>query len=417
MRSFVLGILICASSQLMAQHEVTAVEFEGLRRTKEFLLNRFITTAPGSVVDTNQLNTDVQAIRNSQLFSEVDYDLIHADSGTTVVFTCKERFTVLPIINFGGVKDNFFVRVGFTDYNWLGRAGRFSASYMYYDRHSFSSSMWLPYIGGGNYGLSLNLDKYSTIEPLFFQEGTVFYEYDNRAIELLGFREFEQNHYLLAGGTFFNERYEKYAPRDYLSSPGPQEQETNKYLVKLVHFIQKVDYYYQYLDGFSNLVFFENVWTPSQNATFFKYVSETKYYRRIGGKGNFAARLKTGLSTNNTGPFAPFVLDSYVNIRGVGNRVDRGTGTIVINLEHRQTLWQPSWGAFQGVVFTDIGSWRLDGGNFGDFVDPNNVQTFFGFGARLVLNQLYSSVLRVDYGFDVNDLNRNGVVVGIGQYF
>jgi hypothetical protein len=48
--------------------------------------------------------------------------------------------------------------------------------------------------------------------------------------------------------------------------------------------------------------------------------------------------LRLGLSTNNESPFAPFSLDNNINLRGVGNAVDRGTGSIVFNTEYRYTL-------------------------------------------------------------------------------
>lgn len=401
----------------ICQNEIQKVEFLGLKKTKEFYIRKYLELSEGDLFDSVALKKDIQSMHNLQLFSSIKYDLTTTDSTVYITYELKEKITLLPITNFGGIRDNFYIQLGFSNYNWLGRGGRLSMYYMYYDRHSISTSMYIPYLGQTNYGLSINVNKYSTLEPLFFEEGTVFYEYDNKAIEILGVKEFKLNHTIAAGGTFFNETYNKNSALDYPNSPGPVHRNANKYLAKIVHDWRDIDYYYHYLNGLSNYTFLENVWTAGIKATFVKFVNETKYYRRVGASGNLAGRFKVGLSTNDVGPFAPFVLDSYVNIRGVGNRVDRGTGTLILNLEYRQTVWQPSWGALQAVVFSDVGTWRLDGKPIYDLFDLNNAQTFVGFGGRLVLNQIYNSVLRFDFGIDFNDVDRNGIVVGLGQYF
>ncbi len=415
MRYLVLSLFL-VSLNLNAQTIVGEVKFDGLKKTKVSYLNRYLKLSKGAPFDSATLRSDVQSLENLQLFSEINYALSYDSNSVFIVYTVKEKLTLLPLINFGGIRDNFFLQLGFTNYNWLGKGGRLSSHYMYYDRHSFSLSMWLPYLFSSDYGVSINANKYSTLEPLFFEAGTVTYEYDNKAIEVLGVKEFKLNHTLSAGGTFFQETYRKYAPLDYAGSPGPGFRIANKYLAKVVHYLKNVDYYYHYLNGFSSFVFAERVWTVGETFQFYKIVTETSFYKRLGQKGNIAARLKFGVSSNNVGPFAPFVLDSYVNIRGVGNRVDRGTGVVVLNLEHRQTVWQPSWGAVQLVAFTDLGAWRQDRGTFGDFVDTDNWQTFGGVGARLVLNQVYNMILRADYGLDFKG-SRDGVVLGIGQYF
>ena len=85
---------------------------------------------------------------------------------------------------------------------------------------------------------------------------------------------------------------------------------------------------------------------------------------RFGHKGNLAMRLRLAISTNNETPFAPFVVDSHVNLRGVGNRIDRGTAQVVFNAEYRHTVYNLNRWAGQLVAFSDIGTWRNPGGTF-----------------------------------------------------
>jgi outer membrane protein insertion porin family len=131
--------------------------------------------------------------------------------------------------------------------------------------------------------------------------------------------------------------------------------------------------------------------------------------------GNLATRLRLGLSTNEDTPFAPFVLDSYLNIRGVGNRVDRGTGSIVTNLEYRHTIFDDRMFAAQAVGFIDFGTWRKPGGDFSDFSKTENMKAFGGLGLRVIYKRAFDTMLRIDYGYDYN--RSGGFVVGIGQYF
>jgi hypothetical protein len=51
-----------------------------------------------------------------------------------------------------------------------------------------------------------------------------------------------------------------------------------------------------------------------------------------------------------------FSLDNNLNLRGVGNIIDRGTGTIVLNSEFRKTFYEKMV-CTQGNAF-DSGTWR-----------------------------------------------------------
>ena len=127
--------------------------------------------------------------------------------------------------------------------------------------------------------------------------------------------------------------------------------------------------------------------------------------------------LRFGVSTNKDSPFVPFVLDNYINVRGSGNRVSRGTAEITINSEYRHTLWEHDLGAMQGVVFMDMSAWRPAAGHFSDmFEDKNNV-TFGGLGLRFYFRKFYNFIIRIDYGVSVTGNKSRGIVFGAGQYF
>jgi len=140
------------------------------------------------------------------------------------------------------------------------------------------------------------------------------------------------------------------------------------------------------------------------------------YYHRIGKRGNLANRLRLGLASNLDTPFAPFSVDNNLNVRGVGNTIDRGTGVIILNSEYRHTLIDKDWFILQSNVFVDAGSWRNPGGDFSDFSQDQNIRVFPGVGFRFIHKKIFNAIFRIDYGVGVTE-RANGIVFGIGQYF
>jgi hypothetical protein len=124
-----------------------------------------------------------------------------------------------------------------------------------------------------------------------------------------------------------------------------------------------------------------------------------------------------GLASNDKTPFAPFSVDNNVNIRGVGNIIDRGTGSIVLNTEYRYTVIDKSWFVLQGNAFVDAGSWRNPGGEFVDFVDSKNFRIYPGLGLRIMHKKIFNAIFRIDYGYGITKNASRGFVFGIGQYF
>ena len=124
-----------------------------------------------------------------------------------------------------------------------------------------------------------------------------------------------------------------------------------------------------------------------------------------------------GLATNSDTPFAPFSVDNNVNIRGVGNTIDRGTGVMVLNTEYRYTLFEKKWFVLQGNAFVDSGSWRNPGGDFGDFFNSENLRIYPGVGVRFIHKSIFNAILRIDYGVGITKDSTRGFVFGIGQYF
>ena len=128
-----------------------------------------------------------------------------------------------------------------------------------------------------------------------------------------------------------------------------------------------LNYNYQYVSGFANDLNLESVTTIGYDDFFYKILNISRLFFRLGGEGNLGFRLRLGISTNKDSPFVPFVLDNYINVRGSGNRVSRGTAEMTINSEYRHTLYdQYLHSIAQTTALSLIGKlhyipWQVDG--------------------------------------------------------
>jgi len=410
-----LSLLIAFS--LFSQSDIIKIKFTGIEKTQENYMRYFIQSKENIPFESLQVINDAQILRNLQLFKNVTYSVTDSANGKIINFHCPELFTFLPILNFGGVTDNFWVQIGALDYHWMGMGYTLGGYYRYYDRHSFSVYFKGPYLFNKQWGMSADIARFSTIEPAYFSEGVTDYNVDHWNLISNVIHNFSINNSMEFGGGYLYERYDKNEIRSGKSAPGPGFRDYHKILVKFLLKNKYINYNYQYLDGFSNELNLENVTTVGNYDLFWKILNISKVFFRPSVTGNLAFRLRLGISTNKNSPFVPFVLDNYVNVRGSGNRSSRGTAEVTLNMEYRQTLWEFYWGAVQGVTFMDMSAWRPAAGKFSDmFTDRYNV-TFGGIGIRFYFKKINNFIFRLDYGKSVTGNKGSGIVFGAGQYF
>jgi len=394
---------------------VTDIEFEGLKRSKEAYIRSNLLTKEGEIASDSLLEADVQRLKNLVSISNANYRKEDTDTTHTVIFSVDEVRTLLPILNAGGIEDNFFLQVGFADINWAGKGQQLSAVYQNTDRrHSGNIFYKVPRINNGNWGISSSASRFASREPLFFNEGTVIYNYNNDGVSLSGIKHLNYFQYIEFGGTYFVERYEKIENLNEVQAPDFLVQP--KWLGKFVFTHNKLNYDLFYLTGVNWTSNVTSVLNTLDNTLFLSFQFQAVMFKRTGRKGNWANRLRLGLASNNDSPFAPFVVDSHVNIRGVGNRIDRGTAQIIINSEYRHTLKEKKKWGFQSVIFSDLGTWRNPGGELKDLINPDQFRWFVGAGFRIIYHKIYGATLRIDYGLDLFKSSQRGFVIGLGQY-
>ena len=417
--ALLLGFLCLNIFAQNSEHIVVGeIEFEGLKRTKESYLYTFLQTAPEKTTTKESLENDVQQLKNIASIGHASYHVDTIKNKLRVTFKVEEVRTLLPILNFGGVEGNIWYRAGFSDINWRGKGQMLNAYYQNNDRrHSGQVYYRVPYFKNTTWGFSASLTKWASREPLFFSEGTVNYDYDNNSIALSAIKHFNLFKSLEFGVNYFVENYSKSEQQFLENPPGPDGLRQPKILTKTEYYQNNLNYHFFYLSGSDWRTTVQNVYNTLDASWFHSVQFQGRKFLRTKENGNLAFRLKMGISTNNDTPFAPFVADSHVNIRGVGNRIDRGTAQIILNAEYRHALFQSNRWAAQAVVFSDMGTWRKPGGELGDLLDSNQFRHFVGGGFRLIYQKIYGAVFRIDYGAELYDKKQRGVVIGLGQYF
>lgn len=401
-----------------AQELIEQIAFQGLQKTRVHFLKRFIQTEAGQAFNPELVASDEQSLRNLQIFSEVSSRLEMRDGKNTLVFVLEEQITRLPITNFGGITDNFWFQLGLNDYNWLGQGGYFGGYYQFYDRHTFKLFSLMPYLFGDRWGLSYVIGRQATLEPAYFSNGNIDFDVDRW--EVTGFARYEiyrnlstQNFWSLdIGGGYLNEIYVQ--PND-ANLNFPRRTQFDKIFLKTSLGHQHLNYFFHHVDGNAQQSTVEYVQTIDGDA-FWKWHNELRFFWHL-GRANPAVRILAGISTNTDSPFVPFVLDSYLNVRGSGNRVARGTSELTANIEHRQTLYEQNKWALEGVAFLDISAWRPGNAPLDEMFRRENVVSFAGAGFRLHWRRVYNFSLRLDYGINTSDSDQRGFVLGVGQYF
>lgn len=397
---------------------VSEVVVQGNKKTKESFIRSISVLKEGAVLDSLIIETDMNRLKQLPGISHTYFQIEEKIDGTyKVVYGVEENFTIIPSISVFTTNDNEFAfRLGIYEFNGLGRNIAFGGFFQRDIFNSYGINFRAPYLFSRKLGIALNHQNLTTLEPVFLNTGGANYKYNSTSYEVSGLYEFNFNHRIELGVNYFTEGYNY---RDGATEDNvPQGLNVHKLLYKAIYEYNHINYYYQYLEGFKSTFSFQYVTTT--NGTLPEFLigwNDFNYYHRIGKKGNWASRLRLGLASNNDSPFAPFSVDNNLNIRGVGNTIDRGTAAIVLNTEYRYTFFEKDWFALQGNAFVDAGSWRNPGGDFGDFGDSTNLRIYPGIGMRLIHKRIFNAIFRIDYGIGVTRDATGGLVFGIGQYF
>ena len=402
------------------QPKVADLKIQGNKKLKSSFVKKIAYVKPGVVLDSSLIEEDIRLLKRFPSIAHAYYQVFPAEepNAYNVFYNIEENFTIIPSANVYTTNDDEFAyRLGLYEFNLFGQNMAFGGFYQKDIYDSYAINFRAPFLFSRQLGIAINYQNLTTQEPVFFDNTTADYRYNNESIELLGLYQFNFTNRIELGVSFFTEDYEYKAGA---TNPNvPLELNVDKVLYKFIYEYNNLNYDYQYVEGFRSIFNFQYVHSTDDDMLpdFLIGWNDFQYFKRFGKRGNWANRLRFGVASNEDTPFAPFAVDNNLNIRGVGNLIDRGTAAIVLNTEYRHTLYEKGWFVLQGNAFIDAGSWRNPGGDFGDFADAKNLRVYPGLGLRFIHKKIFNAIFRIDYGVGITENSTQGFVFGIGQYF
>lgn len=423
MRTILLLFLISIPHSFLGQlSTISSISFETLTRTKpDFLLSR-LDFQTGDSVSLEEVEKNTQYLRNLNLFLSVDFKVDSlSNSKIGLIFILEEASYVYPIFSIGGFDEKLNLLLGVGDINFLGKAQHIGFIYNYYDRHSFTFYQNAPMHKNRRTGHEFVLGKRSTLEPLYFGSASSRFNFDNYHVSIGGY--LWVNRFLNFGlGTMV--MYENYENREVaIITPGKtfavgDQFNFWKLQVRANATFNAINYFFERRNGIKNTLYAENIATANNpNASFFKVTNELNFYKFIGKSGNLNLRNRIGIATNNNSPFSPFVIDGFVNVRGSGDRIARGTGEMILNLEYTHTVWRNKLCFVMVNSFFDMGFLRPPGEGFNKSFETSNSHAYYGAGLKIQSRKFYNTLLRLDFGLNTQNYKQNGFTFGFGHFF
>jgi hypothetical protein len=325
-----------------------------------------------------------------------------SDTLVELIFQVEERWTLLPVGDFGISHDNYWIGVGAMEYNALGK-GIYLYGYLQYKTpFALQAIVRFPYILGSNFG--------AVYQAQYFEahENTSQLNYDTYRFEehrLSGRYELVYEKNLQLGVAHTIEKIES-------KSEIVDVKKSIRILAEVK--FQHLNYRHFLIDGWKNNFIFSYRIPYTSQKTSIDFYDELRYYKTF-RRLNLACRLAFGLSTEEESYYMPYIIDNYKNIRGSGYRSYKGNQLAMLNVEGRFTLYQNAIGGIQTIVFTDmakISSWIAFSTDH-----LNESLIYAGPGLRFIYKKAYNAVLSIDYGFNLASPAQGGIVLGWGQYF
>jgi len=370
------------------------------------------------------VQTDIDRLNRLPGIAKSEYKLEENTNGKyTLTYDLIENITIIPGARIATDNNGEFAyRLSVFDFNVFGKNQLLGGFYQNDEFESFGFFWEAPFLFTNKFGLGLNYQTNVNQEPVFFPNQELNYRFTSNAGEVFLSYEYDFHNRIELSTTISREEY-SFLPE--LSDGFPPddkalELDANRLTFKSEYEHNYINIDYQYLSGYRSLLDLRFVTGDESEDfldSFFIGRNDFEYFKRVGERGNWANRLRIAYASNNDNPFAPFTLDNQLNIRGVGNTVDRGTAAIVINTEYRHTLFERKWFVIQSNVFIDAGTWRNPGEDFSQLFDGTSTSLYPGAGIRFIHKLIFNAVIRFDYGYGIGDNATRGIVFGIGQYF
>ncbi len=392
----------------LVELRVADVRIEGHKKTKDYVVRRYITVKPGELLDVNKLREDQRKLVNLGIFESIDIklDVADDDDAYIVTYVLKEARTGSAGIGAGySSAEKFIGYIEVTESNFLGRLQTVNVNWQFgKGRSSYTLGFYDPWIDAKQTSFGINLyNRTQTVtrkwddEKFQWKEGTppteIRYNELRRGGNISIGRPLKQDLRLslslrIDGTSLIPMPQEGKTEAGWAWIPGQNPSgDTRSLTLSLTG-----DTRDHYMNPTKGLYWRASAETAGGllggSYTFSKFQGECSGYREVRPDQVLAIRLSGGLSTGELPLHEQYRLGGAETLRGYDYGEYYGDNMLLANAEYRFRIFK----GVQGVVFVDTGTtWLKE-----QQINAAGLSTGAGLGVRV---ETPIGMLRVDYGF------------------
>lgn len=410
--------LLCLSFAAHAEStiQIDEIQVRGLVHTRPEVVLTELELSPPARVTEAQLANAIQRVWNLNLFVTVKHRIEQNGGRNILVVEAEDRWTLVPIVKFGGGGGVSYFVVGAYNPNVLGRYLELGAQYENLGgRGSLVGWVRRPHLFG-NRRARLGADVWNlSRNRLFYDEDrketggfntmrrrlNVFYDYfvtdffrPGIAVDL---QKDETSESGLADDTIEENRQRSRAV----------DSEEEFHFLRLYATLGRQDIEEELIRGWSFSPNLQYQMNRAEDALFL-YRGDLLWAKVLPKRNNIAYRLSTGHNGRSTLSQDTF-LGGLEHIRGFVDSQFQVTNFAFQNLEYRFPLRYSTRFTLQQVVFHDVG-------HFAGAEGSHLVQAL-GTGVRFIFPKIYRLNVRLDYGLSYGQYPGSNVSFGLQQLF
>ena len=287
--------------------QVIECRFEGLKKIKSGYLLRTLKCDGRTEIDYDLLDQEMLFLKRMPGINQAEYRIDSSGKDPVIVIEIEESISILPDFDLRHADGLLTYRIGFQEFNFLGRGIQLKSAYQNNGKGSFFLSSEIPFLIG-RFGFSGNFYSITSDEP-FYGGGNVFtYELNQLNAEIaVNYRPDYYNRFEVGAG-FIAEDF-VYQGMEFMTEEMiPQQLEFEKVSYKVGHQFDTRKWNYFHVDGFSSDTRGLHIWDEENQVAFNELRTQISNYKIFKEKNNVGARVFVGIATNDGSPIAPFIL-------------------------------------------------------------------------------------------------------------
>ncbi|WP_169928139.1 POTRA domain-containing protein [Labilithrix luteola] len=367
---------------------IDEIRIEGLARTKPFVVRRELGFVEGDVIDQHAFDLAVARLWNTAIFAHVDAHVVRDAERNVLVLRIEDKWTLIPIFDFGSGGGAFYFDVGATDNNVAGRFLDAAAEYQNFQGlHGGRAMFHDPRFLGTRTDLFVKGERLVRPRPGFSDQRTL----GSVEVDRLTFED------RIRAGLRVSIFADRFVPPTHGTAFYPPE--TNTVLVEPSFRIGRVDTVRLRQRG-ARLELRPGLgfnWGQDEG-TYVSFVAEVLAFAMFGRRWNLATRVRAAGIDH-----VPEQLELYAGgldfIRGFPDNFVRTQAYALTNVELRFVAFDSTWLALMPAVFTDAIAARSPSGTPGTALSV-------GAGLRVLVPKFVGTGARVDFAIPLESTLR-----------